>query len=97
MRMVKQYVSLQDPYDPRRHGYQQPVTGGHPYYYRYVPSWLYDPYRLNMAEKDENIYNSIKGPKVQAIAYSQAFDNAGYYSTSSLRKGGNYSLGELTA
>ena len=89
-------VPFQYPYDPRRYGYPQTVVAAHPYY-RYVPSWLYDPYRLNMAGKEENIYHSIKEPKVQAIAYAQAFDNAGYVSTSSLRKGGSYSLGELTA
>ena len=48
-----------------------------------------------MAEKEERVYHSEKEPKVQAIAYSQAFDNAGYYSTSSLKKAGNYNLGEL--
>lgn len=57
---------------------------------RYYPDWRYDPYRLAMSEKEP----------VQAIAYSQksqAYDNAGYYSTSSLRKAGGYNLGEYNS
>ena len=84
---------LQDPNDPRRYG-GIPLNEGYLYYPRFSPQWLFDPYG-KMAEREDH-YTTIQGEKgapIKTIAYSQAYDNAGYYSSGSLRKGGSYSLG----